>query len=190
MVEGSRIEWTNLTGGSPVLQSTYSLFRNVYDSVNLRFIVFMQYEASGAVVNGIDIAVSKDSKPNDGWYFSSLNTSLTINGQLTASDRSTLTVDGSNIYVTTEQDNVKVSGSPGMETWVISDSSLYNGGTPTVVASQILPASQGRVQSQRRNRDRRRRCQPVGCDQLQSGRHPADRYRRAIAALSLIGSTG
>jgi hypothetical protein len=146
MVEGSRIEWTNLTGGSPVVQSTYNFFaslaptgglydpRVVYDSVNKRFVVIMQYEASG--VSTIDIAVSKDSNPNDGWYFTSLNTSLTINGQLTASDRPMLTLDGSNIYITAEQDNVNTSGSAGTEAWVIGDTTgagggIYNGGTPT-----------------------------------------------------------
>jgi len=46
----------------------------------------MEYGASGGV-SAIDIAVSKDANPNDGWYFASLNTALTINNQLTASDR-------------------------------------------------------------------------------------------------------
>jgi hypothetical protein len=154
MVEGSRIEWTNLAGGAPALQSTYNFFaplaptgslydpRVVYDSVNQRFVAIMEYGASGNI-SSIDIAVSKDSNPNDGWTFASLNTALTINGQLTGSDRPMLTVDGSNIYITAEQDNFNVSGSPGTETWVISDTSLYSGGTPTIVASQLLPASQG-----------------------------------------------
>src|SRR6266481_9916840 len=118
MVEGSRIEWTNLTGGSPTLQSTYNFFsslaptgglydqRCAYDAVNQRYIVIMQYGASGA--SDIDIAVSKDSNPNDGWYFSQLNTSLAINGQLTGSDRPMLAIDGSNLYITAAQ--YKVSG--------------------------------------------------------------------------------
>src|SRR5713101_10015253 len=89
MVEGSRIEWTNLAGGSPKLQSTYDFFsslsptggmyyqRCVYDSVHQRYIVIMEYGASGNTISDIDIAVSKDSNPNDGWYFSQLNTSIT-----------------------------------------------------------------------------------------------------------------
>jgi hypothetical protein len=67
MVEGSRIEWTNLAGGSPVLQSTYNFFaplaptgglydqRIAYDSVNQRFVVIMEYGASGNI-SSIDIA--------------------------------------------------------------------------------------------------------------------------------------
>src|SRR5258706_462243 len=116
MVEGSRIEWTNLSGGSPTVQTTYNFFsslsptgglydqRCAYDPINQRYIVIMQYGASGA--SAIDIAVSKDSNPNDGWYFASLNTSLTINGQLTGSDRPMLSIDGSRIYITAAQYNV------------------------------------------------------------------------------------
>src|SRR6266700_1542729 len=158
MVEGSQIEWTNLSGGSPTVQSTYNFFsslsptgglydqRCVYDSVNQRYIVIMQYGASGA--SAIDIAVSKDSNPNDGWYFASLNTSLTIHGQLTGSDRPMLSIDGSNIYITAAQYNVNISGYVGTESWVIGDTAgpgggLYNGGTLTVTANQLAPPSQG-----------------------------------------------
>src|SRR5712671_7411951 len=159
MVEGSRIEWTNLSGGSPTVQSTYNFFsslsptgglydqRCVYDSVNQRYIVIMQYGASGATISNIDIAVSKDSNPNDGWFFSSLNTSLTINGQLTSADSPTVSVDGTNIYITAAQYNVNVSGYAGTECWVIGDTAgagggIYNGGALTVVANQITPSIQ------------------------------------------------
>jgi hypothetical protein len=160
MVEGSRIEWTNLAGGSPTLQSTYNFFsslsptgglydqRCVYDSVNQRYIVIMQYAASGATISDIDIAVSKDSNPNDGWYFASLNTSLTINGQLTGSDRPMLSADGANIYITAAQFNVNISGYVGTESWVIGDTAgpgggIYNGGTLTVTANQLTPSNTG-----------------------------------------------
>jgi hypothetical protein len=158
MVEGSRIEWTNLTGGSPTLQSTYNFFsslsptgglydqRALYDSVNQRYVVIMQYGATGA--SNIDIAVSKDSNPNDGWYFASLNTLLTINGQPTGSDRPMLVGDGANLYVTAAQFGVSSSGYVGTESWVIGDtagagSGLYNGGTLTVTANELTPPSQG-----------------------------------------------
>jgi len=161
MMEGSRIEWTNLAGGSPTLQSVYTFFsplgstaasslnhpRAVYDSVNQRYIVIMDNSASGHTISNIAIAVSKDSNPNDGWYFSSLNTSLTINGQLTSADSPTVSVDGSNIYITATQYNVNVSGTAGTEAWVIGKTAgagggIYNGGAPTVVASQLLPSNQ------------------------------------------------
>jgi hypothetical protein len=158
MVEGSRIEWTNLTGGSPTLQSVYSFFsplnptgglydpRCVYDSINQRYVVIIDYVASGATISNIDIAVSKDSNPNDGWYFGSLNTSISINSQLTASDRPMLSVDGGNIYLTAPQYNVNVSGYAGTECWVIGDTAgagggIYNGGTMTVIANQLTPST-------------------------------------------------
>ena len=162
MVEGSRIEWTNLTGGSPVLQSVYDFFSPLgaaavnslshpyamYDSINQRFIVIMDNSGSGHTISNVDVAVSKDSNPNDGWNFASLNTSLTINGQLTSADRPMASIDGTNIYIAEPQYNVNVSGSPGTELWVISDTAgagggLYNGGAPTVSASQLAPSSQG-----------------------------------------------
>ena len=133
MAEGSRIEWTNLAGGAPTIQSVYSFFsslgatatnslfdpRCIYDSASGRFIIIMENIGSNGAVSNIDIAVSKDSNPNDGWYFASLNTSLTINGQLTSSDRPSISVDASNIYITAPQYNVNVSGYAGTETWVI-----------------------------------------------------------------------
>ena len=88
MVEGSRIEWTNLSGGLPVLQSTYNFFaplaptgglsdpRVVYDSVNQRFIVIMQYAASGATGSSIGpIAKMRVSKPGQMWRAASRSTS-------------------------------------------------------------------------------------------------------------------
>ena len=162
MMDGSRIEWTNLAGGSPTLQSVYNFFsplgstaanslnhpRCAYDSVNQRYIVIMDNSASNRAISNIDIAVSKDSNPNDGWYFASLNTSLTINSQLTSADSPTLSVDGTNIYIAATMYNVNVSGSPGTESWVIGDTAgagggIYSGGTLTVTASQFMPANNG-----------------------------------------------
>jgi hypothetical protein len=78
MAEGSRMEWTNLTGGGAALQSVYSFFsplgaaatnslydpRCIYDTVSGRFIVIMENLGSGGAISNIAIAVSKDSNPN------------------------------------------------------------------------------------------------------------------------------
>ncbi|WP_426413159.1 alkaline phosphatase family protein [Bradyrhizobium ganzhouense] len=160
MIEGSQIEWTNLTGGSPTVQSVYSFFsplsptgglfdqRVVYDSVNQRFVAIMEYLAPDGTTTDVDIAVSKDSNPNDGWTFSQLNTTVTINGQSTDSDRPTLAVDGSNVYITAPQYNINVSGYAGTENWVIGDTAgagggIYGGGTLSVTASEVMPSTQG-----------------------------------------------
>jgi hypothetical protein len=160
--EGSRIAWTSLTGSNATNQSVYSFFGSlgstltnslfdpqiVYDSVNHRYIVTIDNIGSGGTISNIDIAVSKDSNPNDGWYFASLNTSLIINNQLTSSDQPRLSADGTNIYITASQYNVNVSGYAGTECWVIGDTAgagggIYNGGSLTVIANQIAPSSQG-----------------------------------------------
>ena len=160
MIEGSLIEWTNLTGGSPTQQSVYSFFsslsptgglfdqRVVYDSVNQRFVAIMEYLAPDGTTTDIDIAVSKDSNPNDGWTFSQLNTTVTIGGQSTDSDRPILAVDGSNVYISAAQYNINVSGYAGTENWVIGDTAgagggIYGGGTLSVTASEVMPSTQG-----------------------------------------------
>ncbi|MGX7871608.1 beta strand repeat-containing protein [Mesorhizobium sp. ORM6] len=164
MAEGSRVEWTDLSGGGGAssFQSIYqfygslpasarnSLFdpRAAYDSVNQRYVVTADNIGSNGTISNIDIAVSKDSNPNDGWYFYSLNTSLTINSQLTAADQPTVSLDGTNIYITAPQYNVNVSGFAGTEQWVIGDTAgagggIYNGGTMTVVANQVAAPGQG-----------------------------------------------
>ncbi len=133
--EASRIEWTNLTGGATTIQSVYSFFsslgstatnalfdpRAVYDPINQRYIVTIDNIGSNGAISNIDIAVSKDSNPNDGWYFASLNSSLTVNGQLTGADTPVVSVDGTNIYVTAPQYNVNTSGWQGTALWVIGD---------------------------------------------------------------------
>jgi Ca2+-binding RTX toxin-like protein len=160
--ESSMIEWTNLTGGNAVTQSAFSFFSSLgatatnalfdmtaaYDAVNGRFVVLADNLASNGAVSNIDIAVSKDSNPNDGWYFASLNTALTINGQLTAADRPIVSVDGSNIYIVSPQYNVNVSGYAGTAQFVIGDrfgpgGGIYRGGGIGVVASEVASPSIG-----------------------------------------------
>src|SRR5689334_5443809 len=133
--EGSQIEWTDLSGGTVSVESVYQFFgslgatatnalfdpRAVYDSVNQRYIATIDNIGSGGAVSNIDIAVSRDSNPNDGWFFYSLNTSLTINGQLTAADQPTVSLDGTNIYITAPQYGVNAPGFAGTEQWVIGD---------------------------------------------------------------------
>ena len=158
--EGARIAWTDLSGGSEVLQSIYQFFaplgptatnalfdpRAVFDPVNGRYVVTVDNIGSNGTISNIDVAVSKDSNPNDGWYFVSLNTSLTINGQLTSSDQPTVSVDGTNIYITAPQYYV-AGGYAGTEAWVISDTAgsgggVYNGGALTVVANEVTSPAQ------------------------------------------------
>ena len=117
MAESSKIEWTNLSGGAAVNESLYTLFGSLpasetnslldvrvdYDSVNQRFVV-MADTSRIERQRYIDIAVSKDPNPNDGWYVGSANSELTISGSLrTQADMPYLSVDGTNIYVSASQ---------------------------------------------------------------------------------------
>ena len=166
MAEGEAVEWTNLSGGSPTRQSAYNFFPPLggastwtgslkdiscsYDSINHRFIVVAENlvpHSSGDTSN-IEIAVSKDSNPNDGWYFGSISSSLTINGTATASDEPTVSVDGSNIYIAMPQYNAAGGGWQGSACWVIGDTAgsgggIYNGGTPTIVGTTTTSPNQG-----------------------------------------------
>jgi hypothetical protein len=156
MAESSKIEWTNLTGGAAVTQSFYTLFaalpaaqrnslldaRVAYDSVNQRFVVMAENLGSNA--SNIDIAVSKDSNPNDGWYVGSVNSLLTINGSATFADMPYLSVDGTNIYVSEYQYGSTLVGT---QEWVFSDSGIYTGGALQVVKTNLAPANQGNARN-------------------------------------------
>ena len=155
-VESSKVEWTDLSGGgSKTDTSLYSIFssldptqvnalfdaRTVYDGVNNRFVLTAANLNKDGSTN-IDVAVSKDSNPNDGWNVGSLNTSLMLNGQLTSADMPYLSVDGKNIYITSPQYNASGGAFQGTEAFVIGDTSgpgggIYGGGTMTVT-SQLL----------------------------------------------------
>src|SRR5580692_6488327 len=156
MAESSKIEWTNLSGGAAVNESLYTLFGSLpasetnslidvrvgYDSVNQRFVVMA--DNLGSNVSDIDIAVSKDSNPNDGWYVGSANSELTISGSATQADMPYLSVDGTNIYVSASQFGSTFAGT---EEWVFSDSGIYTGGALNTVTSQLAPPGPGIVRN-------------------------------------------
>jgi hypothetical protein len=147
MAQGSRIEWSNLTGGAATLQSVYGFFgslgatatnsryepRTIYDRASGRVIVTMESLGCNGAISSIVIAVSKDSNLNDGRYFASLNTALTINDQALALHRAAISVDANGIYISAAQYNNSCGGWQGTESWVIGKSAaagggLYNGG--------------------------------------------------------------
>ena len=88
-----------LFGSLPASQTNSLLDARVaYDSVNQRFVI-MAENLSGSTVSNIDMAVSKNSNPSDGWNVGSANSELLIGGSATQSDLPSLSVDGTNIYV-------------------------------------------------------------------------------------------
>ena len=112
-------EVTNLSGGAATTGSQFQLFsslgptldnsvfdtRTAYDSSTGRFVLIANNLQPGGTATNIDIAISKDSNPADGWFVGSIDTS---NGGTTQSDMPCLSVNGGNICITAPE----FSGSP------------------------------------------------------------------------------
>ena len=139
--------------GNPVLSNTslYSLFsplgstldnslldaRAAYDSATGRFVLSADnfQPGGGNFGSNIDVAVSKDSNPADGWYIGSIDTSF---GGTAQSDMPYLSVSGGNIYITAPE----FANGPlvGTGEWVVSENSVISGSTQ-VAASNTTPAT-------------------------------------------------
>jgi hypothetical protein len=142
-------EVTNLSGGAATTGSQFQLFsslgptldnsvfdtRTAYDSSTGRFVLIANNLQPGGTATNIDIAISKDSNPADGWFVGSIDTS---NGGTTQSDMPCLSVSGGNICITAPE----FSGSPlvGSSEWVVSESSIASG-SPQILASATTPAA-------------------------------------------------
>ena len=142
-------EVTNLSGGAATTGSQFQLFsslgptldnsvfdtRAAYDSSTGRFVLIANNLQPGGTATNIDIAISKDSNPADGWFVGSIDTS---NGGTTQSDMPCLSVSGGNICITAPE----FSGSPlvGSSEWVVSESSIASG-SPQILASATTPAA-------------------------------------------------
>jgi hypothetical protein len=145
MAETTHYEITDLTGGAATTGSLYTLFsslgstldnalldpRAAYDSSTGRFVVIADnlQPGGGSFRTNVDIAVSRDSNPADGWYFASIDTSINGTAQ---SDMPYLSVGGGNIYITAPE-NLDAGGFGGTGQWVLSESS--------VVTGSVAPAS-------------------------------------------------
>ena len=148
-------EVTNLSGGAATTGSQFQLFsslgqildnsvfdtRAAYDSSTGRFVLIANNLQPGGTATNIDIAISKDSNPADGWFVGSIDTS---NGGTTQSDMPCLSVSGGNICITAPE----FSGSPlvGSGEWVVSESSVASG-SPQIIASETTPAADAIMRS-------------------------------------------
>ena len=148
--ETTKYEINSLNGGGASTGSLYTLFsslgstldnsiydpRAAYDGSTGRYVLIANNIQSGGATN-IDVAVSKDSNPNDGWYVGSV--SLPAGNQ---SDMPYLSVNGNdgNIYISAPE--YPSSGFTGTGEWVVSESSVVNG-SPQVIASNTAPPGNG-----------------------------------------------
>lgn len=139
-VENVRIQWYDRNGRLQSDKSQFEFFntslsevpvladaRVVYDTVNNRFVVV----STGGTK--IFVAVSKDSDPNHGWNYGTINAGLTINGQSTYADYPGLATDGRAIYVTARMDSIGPDGTISSADDVFQEAHLWivNGGVGT-----------------------------------------------------------
>jgi hypothetical protein len=156
--ETTHYEITDLSGNPIVANgSLYSVFsplggtldnnlldaRAAYDSSTGRFVIIVDnfQPGTGNFGTNIDIAVSKDSNPADGWYVASIDTS---NGFTTQSDMPYLSVSNGNIYVSTPE-NLDAGGGYGTAEFVVSESAVIAAGNSAITpaASNVAPVAPG-----------------------------------------------
>lgn len=142
----SAIQWTTLSGGSPATESLATFFSKVavsgyllsdprafWDSTNQRFVVTIDDVKTDWTAGKVLIAVSKDSNPNHGWYMQAVDTGYSFGSTPTGSDQPLVSVDGNNIYITTNQFGAN-GQYYGDYLTTVSDAGLYSGGTSTTQA--------------------------------------------------------
>ncbi|MGY0572776.1 Ig-like domain-containing protein [Bradyrhizobium sp. RDM12] len=135
--ETTHYEITDLSGHIIVSNgSLYSLFsplgatldnnlldaRATYDSSTGHYVVIADnfQPGTGNFATNIDIAVSVDSNPNDGWYLASIDTS---NGSTTQSDMPYLSVSNGKIYISTPE-FIDAGGGYNNGEFVVNESSV------------------------------------------------------------------
>ena len=100
----------------------------IYDQYNQRFIVVALEQQSAPQTSRILVAVSKTNNPNDGWWFTLINSIVKISGKCWA-DYPGLAVGTDAIYITANMFSFGSNSYNGGRLWIIAKSSLYSGGT-------------------------------------------------------------
>ncbi|MDB5289771.1 MAG: Hemolysin-type calcium-binding repeat family protein, partial [Phycisphaerales bacterium] len=158
------IEWYTKAGVQQQSESTFDFFspifgsfvvgppdlmsdpKVIYDQYQGRFVVTM-LSLSFALLGGADeshvcVAVSKDSNPNDGWWFQAIDTNVNIGGNDYFPDFPQLGIDQNAIYVTGNMfDYNTESVFGGTQLWILGKANLYAGGTSAVNAFDPVAAS-------------------------------------------------
>ena len=111
--------------------------RVAYDASTGRFVLIaLNFQPGGGnFATNIDIAVSKDSNPADGWSLASIATTLS---GTTQSDMPYLSVGGGTIYLSSAE-YLDAGGYDGTGEWVVNESSVA--GSATIVPSASNTAS-------------------------------------------------
>ena len=143
--------------GNPIVSngSLYSLFaplggtldnalldaRAIYDSSTGRYVVTVDnfQPGGGNFATNVDIAVSVDSNPSDGWYLASIDTS---NGATAQSDMPYLSVSNGKIYISTPE-FLDAGGGYNNGEFIVNESSVIAAGNHAITpdASTSVPGT-------------------------------------------------
>jgi hypothetical protein len=111
----------------------------VFDTYNNRFIVVtLEHVDTGTAAQNdsrILLAVSQTSDPNGGWFFTAVNSALSISGHSCWLDYPGLAIDSTAIYVTGNMFAFASDSTPGAfegsRCLIVSKSGFFTGGSPT-----------------------------------------------------------
>ncbi|WFU83811.1 Ig-like domain-containing protein [Bradyrhizobium sp. CIAT3101] len=121
--------------------------RAAYDSSTGHYVIIAEnfQPGTGNFATNIDIAVSVDSNPNDGWYLASIDTS---NGNTTQADMPYLSVSNGKIYISTPE-YLDAGGGYNNGEFVINESSVIAAGNAAIApdASQSVSPTGGIVRN-------------------------------------------
>lgn len=150
--ENSALQFTTLTGGSPLTESLNTFFSSVlssgyflsdprvlYDTSTHQFVVSVDEVSNTLNASKILLAVSNTdlSAPSlsaSNWQFESQSTTYNINGNITWADQPLVSIDGHDIYVSTNQ--FTASGSYVASAVSIFNDGLYSpGGTSNLISA-------------------------------------------------------
>lgn len=144
-VTNTSIEWFTKAGVNQNSQSLASFFSSVtpltgtfdpkviYDQFNGRFvIVTLEQTTTPSNTSRILVAVSQTSDPNGGWWFTSINSAITITS-LCWADYPGLAVTDDAILITNNMFSFSANAFQGSRLWIIQKTPFYTGGLAAVV---------------------------------------------------------
>lgn len=116
----------------------------IYDQYNGKFVVVsLEQTTSPSQTSRILAAVSQTSDPNDGWYFTSINSKISISGNQTYADYPGLVVGTDAIYITANMFRFSTGAYAGGRLWIIGKTSFYSGGTASVTVHDHITLGSG-----------------------------------------------
>ena len=115
----------------------------IYDQYNGRFIVTAFETTTSPNKSKIFIAVSKTSDPTGGWWFTEINSAITVGSELSYVDYPGLAVSSTGIYITANMFGFSSGSYTGGRLWIIDKTPLYSGGTATSIVRDAITAGSG-----------------------------------------------